>query len=709
MSRIRSFVWIGGLCLVAVFTVRLAWIAGQTPDGAHYLWMQWRPATLGRLVAREIPIASRMPADQADFWLAETGHVAGSKPTDAHLAIGAAILLDRHGDDFWQPYSTGAFGVSVPDATQPFEDACRDRCLQFARQAVNLEPNNVHWRRLQALLLIRATSYWGGERRPLARTDDWKSILDECAEHDPDNALYPYVAAILYWDLSFDDPPDEATPTIIDQATYDLGVEQFEQGLTLPLKTSAAEWGEAKLAFLERSDVPPSDQVRVLTNEPLENRLYFLYRRLQERRGAPKLTAWDAASSALPASEQQQRLPTVKEEARKAIVRLQTAAQLREQWESTQAALADLSLWYSNNEEVAYLLLDAVTAHPNLLSSEDAERLLELYAGEVRRNAIHFQFPRGSNANSPGQQIANLRQYFAASALAIATALLMLIAVSGFVSGRMLRDSPAPIAGPLVSLVCLVIAATAIFAIYGMGTAYMIRQSTLSLTLSGLLFAIPVAAAIGAAIYGVRKYGSPLSRIQFLLLAFGVGLALRFIVPATVDYNAWVNWLSTWGTPSQRPLFDHWLQLLEWNSDWDEAWAQWLAHSGSALTIVAWATLLAVAAWTIAWIRSSNESPLTLKSTCGAIACTLSRRSAELALLAAIAYLLAAPQTLATAEAERQHWRQTAVDPAAHLRTKLDQIQADPAAMRQIRQYMTSNVDLVRRRLNAQPDAGEVE
>lgn len=709
MSRLTRYVWIGGLCLAAVLAVRLAWIASQTPDGAHYLWMQWRPATVDWLVAREIPIASRMPADQADFWLPETDRIAGKNPTDAHLAIGAAILLDRHGDDFWQPYSTDAFGPGVRDATQAFEDACRERCLQLVQQAATLEPDNVRWRRLQALLLIRATSYWGGEHRPLARTDDWKAILDECAEHDPENALYPYVAAILYWDLSFDDPPDGATPKIIDQASYDLGVEQFEQGRTLPLKTSASPWGAAKLAFLERSDISPSDQVRALTNEPLENRLYFLYRRLRERQAAPKLTAWDAASSALPASEQQQRLPALKKEAKTAIARLETAAQLREQWDGNRAALSDLSLQYSPNEEVAYLLLDAVTAHPNLLSPDDVERLLELHAGEVRRNALHFQFPRGPNANSPGQQIANLRQCIAASALAMTAAPLLLIALIGFVFSRMTSDASTPTVGPLVSLICFALAAAAIFAIYGMGTAHVIRQSTLSLTLSGLLFLAPIAAACGAAIYGIRKYGSPLSRLQFLLLAFGVGLALRFLVPATVDYNAWVSWLSTWGVPARKPLFDHWLQQLEWNSDWDEAWAQWLAHSGPALTAFAWAILIAVAAWAFAWLRSSSDSPLTLKLTFAAIARTLTRRSAELALFAAICYLLAAPPTLAAAQAERQHWRETAVDPAALLRTNLEQMLADPAAMRQIRQYMTSNVDPVRRRLSAQPDADEVE
>ena len=72
------------------------------------------------------------------------------------------------------------------------------------------------------------------------RSRDWLAVLNECALHDPDNALYDYLAAMFLWneagavDLSFTQrwPEGELTVTAKDKQLFEQGLRQFESGQT---------------------------------------------------------------------------------------------------------------------------------------------------------------------------------------------------------------------------------------------------------------------------------------------------------------------------------------------------------------------------------------------------------------------------------------------------------------------------------------------
>ena len=62
----------------------------------------------------------------------------------------------------------------------------------------NFKPEDVRWWRLRALLLV-SNNLYGSQNEP--RDPDWLNILEQCKSHDPDNALYDYLAAWQFWDV----------------------------------------------------------------------------------------------------------------------------------------------------------------------------------------------------------------------------------------------------------------------------------------------------------------------------------------------------------------------------------------------------------------------------------------------------------------------------------------------------------------------------
>ncbi|EAQ78236.1 hypothetical protein [Blastopirellula marina] len=693
MTRIAQTLWIGGLCLAAVLAILLAWTASQTPHAAHYLWMQWRPATLDWFVQREIPIAARMPVDQADYWLIEIDRIVGKNPTDAQLAIGAAMIVEEPETDFWQPYSA-QFYAPVRDANQPFESACADRDWRLIEQAIALEPGNPQWRRVQALMLIRHGSYWFADSPPLARIDDWRPILAECAQHDPGNALYHYIAAMLYWDQSFENWAISGDRKIIDPKSYDLGMESLEKALTLPLQTGESASGEAKLAFLEQTTLSPSDRWRMLASDRMRHRLRFVFRSLFDRHDLPKypllgLVAPPGAS--LTPAEQQMQL---RMNAQTSLENLRRDMQLRAQWEGTSAELDIMLAPTSEVETSIFRMLYMSTSNPNLFTPDEQAELLTLYEAEVRRTAIQRQLQANPLSAAPGYQIPNMYHRLTGDALAMLIPPLLLIALGGFVASRFRPKTP-PSVGPIAATLCLILAAAVIFTIFGLGTAHVIDRVILSRTLTALLFVLPMLAIVAAAVQYVRKYGAPLTRVQFLLVLFGGGLALRFIVPATIDFDEWVNWASYWGSPSRHAIFDDWLRRLDGYHHEHEACAQWLSYGGPALTIFLWAILLGIVAWGKTWFQPPRDLPETL----GALCQSWLRRGLELALVAAICYLLAARWTLDIAHADEQYRRNAAVQPAAPLQERMETMLGDAMYKRAIEQDMTAKLELLKWRM----------
>src|SRR5690606_2473370 len=98
--------------------------------------------------------------------------------------------------------------------------------LELAGTAARLEPANIHWWRYYAQLLARCSRF-SDDLTP--RDPDWVTVLDECARHDPDNALYDYLAARFFWDAAAEVDYSGATAPLLinDTDIFRQGIRRF--------------------------------------------------------------------------------------------------------------------------------------------------------------------------------------------------------------------------------------------------------------------------------------------------------------------------------------------------------------------------------------------------------------------------------------------------------------------------------------------------
>lgn len=234
MKKLR--LWGTALLLFAVLiaAARLTFVASNTESGWGFIATQWQDAAFGLFGLGHTLIGDKAPVEQATFWLSEVDRVIAEYPESASVHMGAAWVLDSPGTgfqrDLWRRrYSFVGASPSArmePDldaisaATDKFREKCVKRCLELAERATQLEPADVRWWRMRALLQFEGHGLWTAEYfKP--RNADWLEVLDECKKHDPENALYDYLAALQLWNASasYDWPvePDDESAYEIDE------------------------------------------------------------------------------------------------------------------------------------------------------------------------------------------------------------------------------------------------------------------------------------------------------------------------------------------------------------------------------------------------------------------------------------------------------------------------------------------------------------
>lgn len=229
------------LVAVLILATRLVWVTAKTETGWQTLGLSWYNAALGLIGRQREPIGDRDPAEQAEIWLREVDRVLAAHPDDAQIAMGAAWMLDSPGVGFQQKHIKlelerfvyAEFDhEAIERASDRFEAKCAERCLKLAARATQLQPENVDWWRMRALLLF-PSDYFYYDRTPPPRRPDWLATLDECLEHDPDNALYDYLAAVCLWGTSAERDSDKSGVDFVrvrDVDQFVEGVGRFERG-----------------------------------------------------------------------------------------------------------------------------------------------------------------------------------------------------------------------------------------------------------------------------------------------------------------------------------------------------------------------------------------------------------------------------------------------------------------------------------------------
>lgn len=283
-----------------IFAIRLSWVVMNTTIGWPPLWEQWSDVAADLVGTEMETLNEKDPKAQAEFWLQQVSQVEQAN-TDAKVALGAAWILDSPQNGFFQRYiktnemlDSSVFSLrmrmeldyeAIELLTDEFESLCRDECLEKVETAIRLESDNVEMWRAYALLLFKQQGH-GIDLSP--RRDDWQAILDECTKHDPENALYDYLAALYLWSSSaeYDWHEGETIRTMNDRTMFDLGTKRYHAGLTKPILNFGTIGHIATLNFLNETSVPFPDQLTAAESRQIGGRIVaLLYRilRLQSR------------------------------------------------------------------------------------------------------------------------------------------------------------------------------------------------------------------------------------------------------------------------------------------------------------------------------------------------------------------------------------------------------------------------------------------
>ncbi|MCA9016978.1 MAG: hypothetical protein KDA77_16720, partial [Planctomycetaceae bacterium] len=262
------------LLIFFVLLVRLIWTLGVSADRWRLLGDEWI-AQVRSLTNWEPPVPYWTPAEQAAYWVDQTREMEAAQQ-DPQVALGAAWMLDsprrlyllRH-------YNTGLNDDKLTDLRliriewdyetvetmeDDFESRTSKACLEQSEQATRLDPKDKHLWRNRALLLFQLYDKQGESIQLIPRSKNWLAVLDECGRHDPENALYDYLAAVYLWSVSSQNDPKRGLE-ILDSSKFQLGQQRFRAGLKKPFLKLGFTGEAATFAFLSHTSFTLNQQI----------------------------------------------------------------------------------------------------------------------------------------------------------------------------------------------------------------------------------------------------------------------------------------------------------------------------------------------------------------------------------------------------------------------------------------------------------------
>ncbi|QDV52474.1 hypothetical protein [Gimesia fumaroli] len=267
---------------------RLIWTLGVSADSGRLLGDEWI-AQVRSLTNWEPPVPYRTPAEQAAYWVEQTREMQAAQQAP-QVAMGAAWMLDspcrffQYKAKLDEPSSSYRFTLqpgsdheTVKARENDFERRAREACLKQSELATRLDPSDKHLWRNRALLLFQfqdnawnpsvffpphGVGNWQELYGFIPRTENWQAILDECAQHDPDNALYDYLAAIYLSSVSNQKNSLWQTE-ILDLPKHKLAQQRLRAGLKKPFLKTGYTGEAATLAFLSHTTFTMNQQTQM--------------------------------------------------------------------------------------------------------------------------------------------------------------------------------------------------------------------------------------------------------------------------------------------------------------------------------------------------------------------------------------------------------------------------------------------------------------
>ncbi|WP_298868473.1 hypothetical protein [uncultured Gimesia sp.] len=264
------------LLLFLVLASRLLWTLGVSADSWKLLGDEGS-AQIRSLYNWEIPVSYRTPAEQADFWIQQSKENEAAQ-LDPQVALGAAWMLDTPRKLYQlRHYATTRFDKrslyylliidrewdheTVEAMEDDFEPQAREACLEQSKLATQLDPENKYLWRNRALLLFQLQKTQQQPIKLIPRQQDWQAVLDECTRHDPENALYDYLAALHLWSISSEIKPDSPQINILDPSQYQQSRQKLNAGLQKKFLDTGYTGEAATLAFLSQIGISINYQI----------------------------------------------------------------------------------------------------------------------------------------------------------------------------------------------------------------------------------------------------------------------------------------------------------------------------------------------------------------------------------------------------------------------------------------------------------------
>ncbi|WP_417388153.1 hypothetical protein [Gimesia sp.] len=266
------------LLVFLALAVRLVWVVGASLPGWTLIKDDWVNHAVS-LVYWKPPLNYQTPEEQARFWKKQLPTPDEIKQ-NPHLALGAAWRLNSSHPDFLKRHYASdedSYEIAsriakdspwdnqdIQRMLESYQTSIREDCLKLMETATQDSPEDIELWRNRALLLFRIN---GTTRHSYLepRDPDWLAVLDECARHDPDNALYDYLAGYQLWYQSTEVYyNDQGTLTLIIKQSEEYA--QAQNRLKAALKKTYLQMGsqgfEAGWEFLSETPLSFTDQIR---------------------------------------------------------------------------------------------------------------------------------------------------------------------------------------------------------------------------------------------------------------------------------------------------------------------------------------------------------------------------------------------------------------------------------------------------------------
>lgn len=684
-----TFWIVAGLLLVGL-AGRLLWFAANTETGLAMLHVQATDATWGWFAGNHTPIHSQEPATQARLWLEEIDHGLARESRDAEWMMGAAIVLDSPSQAYVGKYlkkiqasPVGMIPTMNNDglraAENAFETACKVKCLELAARATEIEPDNVHWWRLRALLLWRH-SHYSLDNSP--RVENWLEVLQEASRHDPDNALYDYLAALFFWDSSAETVYEGAGPQLIvkNAERFARGASHFERGQKKAVLAYSDEGLHTVVEFLQTTKVPVVEHERIVYDRFLSIRRSMLLRDVRY---------WHTLRAKQAADEGDVRKALAMHRENLRVVNQYTKA-------GASAEFDEIATWLREGTATQFDLL--MRRHEDMFSAAEIEnsRVLEENAWLTKK--VFQQAARDLAGNRPPPNSAYGSPFDVTSYIVfgVTPSLVVVLILAGLLAlglSRIGGRRELPTVGVAWHSLSLAGAFALTVVVFGLAPVGIIPPIVQNWVLTVLVLVAPVGLVLWIGWAWLRRRAFKFSLRAMLVCVFVFSVLLGIVVAARPTAMAFAQLPFDLSIPA-RGWNDLDAQSLETVikplAIWLWAMFQWVAYQSHYFMFALWAVLVAFVLH-FKWRRtspSSDDDPRTFRNFAGVWARSIGFACLTCSALAAILYLSLAPAVLARTELDFQEKIAFARSPAEHwlkVEAAVKRVRADEKLVEELR------------------------